>query len=94
MRAKNTVELHDKLRMRKRGYQVAFGQPGGQVAWTDFARFCRAFENEDMPADRDRMLILFGRREAFFRIFAHLKLEPDELAQFFRAVVDREGDQQ
>ena len=95
MRAKSQADLHDKLRARRAQYQSAFGLPGtpGFDAVKDLATFCRAFECVDMPADRDRMLIYFGRREAFFRIYSHLNLQPDELAVLYRAVViPQQGD--
>lgn len=85
----------DKLRLRKREYQSAFGVPGtpGFDAMRDLARFCRAFGNDVVVGDHDRTLILAGRREAFWRIFQHLKLEPDELAVLYRATMIQQGDE-
>lgn len=81
-------QLIDKLRTRKRQYQAAFGPntPGHDVL-VDLARFCRAFENEIIPGDHDATLRAAGRREAFFRIYQHLHLEPDELVALYRATV-------
>ena len=82
------TELIDKLRGRKRQYQSAFSEGApAHHALVDLARFCRAFENEILPGDHDRTLILAGRREAFFRIYSHLHLEPNELVAVYRAAV-------
>lgn len=87
-------KAHDFLRKRKKAYVSTF-QPGTAAftAYADLAKFCRAFSNEVVPGDHDKTLILAGRREAFFRIFQHLNLEPDELAALYRAVVLPEGEQ-
>lgn len=78
----------DFLRNRKKAYVSTFA-PGTPafIALTDLAKFCRAFGNEVVPGDHDKTLILAGRREAFFRIYQHLNLEPNELAVLYRAVV-------
>lgn len=88
-------EIVDKLRVRKRQYQTAFsaGAPAHE-ALVDLAKFCRAFENEIIPGDHDRTLILAGRREAFFRIWNHLHLEPQELVTVYRATVLPQQEQQ
>ena len=88
-------ELVEKLRLRKRQYQATFGVAGtaGHDALVDLARFCRAFQNEIVPGDHDRTLILAGRREAFFRIWEHLHLEPEEIVAVHRAAVIPQGEQ-
>jgi hypothetical protein len=88
-------ELIDKLRARKQQYQHAFakGAPAHE-ALVDLAKFCRAFDNDVVPGDHDRTLILAGRREAFFRIWRHLHLEPQELVALYRATVLPQEQQQ
>jgi len=78
-----------KLTERKRAYQGMFPPgPARDIALADLAQFCRAFGGDEaIPGDHDRTLILVGRREAFFRIFAHLHLEPHELAALYKAAV-------
>ena len=81
-------ELVDKLRFRKQHYQSAFSEGApGHYALVDLAQFCRAFGNEIAVGDHDRTLIMAGRREAFFRIYQHLHLEPHELVAVMRAAV-------
>ena len=88
-------ELIDRLRPRKRQYQSLFSEGAfGHEALVDLARFCRAFENEVVIGDHDRTLILAGRREAFFRIYQHLHLEPAELVALYRAAVIPQGEPQ
>lgn len=81
-------ELVDRLRVRKRQYQSAFseGAPGHE-AMADLARFCRAFGNDIVPGDHDKTLIMAGRREAFWRIYQHLHLEPQQLVALYTAAV-------
>lgn len=83
----------DLLRLRKRAYVSTFA-PGtpANVAYTDLAKFCRAFSGEAVPGNKDMTLIYVGRREAFFRIFQHLNLEPEELAVLYRAAVVKDGE--
>lgn len=90
------MKLHqiiDRLRLRKRAYQAAFGAAGtpGFEAMKDLAKFCRAFEAGAVPGNHDATLIMAGRREAFFRIWQHLYLEPGQLAVLFGAV-NQQGD--
>ena len=76
----------DLVRQRKKAY-VAHFLPGTAAhdAFVDLAKFCRAFGNEVVPGDHDKTLLLAGRREAFYRIYDHLNLEPEQLAALYRA---------
>lgn len=88
MRVLTFSKLMGLLSLRKRAYQMAFGPAVlDNEAWVDLAKYCGFFEVKEISAHRDLALIMHGRREAFVRIFAHLHLEPHELANFFRAVV-------
>lgn len=90
----------DYLRIRKRGYQIAFGNNrlvvgvrtaylrafggfAGQQVLIDLARFCRAAETCVIAGDRDKTLILEGRREVFLRIQQHMRLSPEQLYQVY-----------
>lgn len=89
-------ELVDKLRFRKRQYATLFGRnnPIGESALVDLARFSRAFGNEIAMNDHDATLIMAGRREAFWRVWQHLHLEPEELVALYRATVVYQGESQ
>lgn len=84
----------DILRRRKRAYVSTFGVPGspGFVALTHLSRACFAFENEVVHGDHDKTLIRAGMRQAFFIIYNHLHLEPDEI-RLYRASITAEGDE-
>lgn len=64
---------------RKRAYQLAFTSPAGQQVLTDLASFCRAEETCVVPGDRDKTLVLEGRREVWLRIQQHLHLTDEQL---------------
>lgn len=76
------MRLVDGLRERKKGYHAI-----PQVVRTDLARFCRAFDSCVVPGDRDRTLLLEGRREVWIRMAQHWNLTADELAVIYRATV-------
>lgn len=72
------------LRLRSRAYRLTFGQPAGQEVLIDLANFCRAAETcvvapRGQPLDRDRSLVLEGRREVWLRITEHLRLNQEQL---------------
>lgn len=71
------------LRSRRRNYQLAFGSPAGREVLVDLARFCRANETCVIPNDRDKTLVLEGRREVFLRIQQHLNLTSEQLFDLF-----------
>jgi hypothetical protein len=73
--------MDDALRQRMiatednmRAYKLAFGSPAGQVVLVGLAAFCRAAEttapgfDDTEPIDKDRMLIMEGRRQVFLMI--------------------------
>jgi len=53
--------------------------PAHMIVLRDLAFFCRANESCVVPGDRDKTLMLEGRREVFLRIQQHLDMNPDEL---------------
>jgi len=71
----------DFLRDRKRSFQLTFNlnQPADVAVLRDLAVFCRANESCVVPNDRDRTLLLEGRREVWLRIQQHLNLTPEQL---------------
>lgn len=75
------------LRDRKHAYQGTFNrtQPAAIYVLEDLAKFCRANESCVVPGDRDRSLILEGRREVWLRIQQHLHLTPEQLMALFNA---------
>lgn len=80
------------LRLRKRAYQLALTSPAGQAVLLDLAVFCRANETCVIPGDRDRTLILEGRREVWLRIQQHLNLSGEQLADLYNGKTYRHGD--
>jgi len=75
------------LRDRSRSYQLTFElmQPANIIVLEDLARFCRANESCVVPGDRDRSLVLEGRREVWLRIQQHLHLTPEQLFALYNA---------
>ncbi len=61
-------------------YAYVFGlqNPANIEVLIDLARFCRANESCVVPGDRDRTLMLEGRREVWLRIQQHLGLTEDQ----------------
>lgn len=69
-----------KLGLRQKAYQTTFGEGGlGHSVLRDLATYCGAFDADMIGKDSNTILIMHGRRQAFFRIFKHLKLSPGEL---------------
>jgi hypothetical protein len=66
---------------RKRAFQLTFQleQPANVLVLEDLASFCRASESCAVPGDRDRTMMLEGRREVWLRIQQHLQLTPEQL---------------
>jgi hypothetical protein len=82
MNAKNIEQIEKALsllRERQRAYQLAFSQPAGLAVLNDLSKFCRAVESCVIPGDRDKTLILEGRREVFLRMTEHLNLSIEQL---------------
>lgn len=78
----------DFIRRRKGDYQTTFLHAHGQRVLMDMAHFARANEtcvvlDADNKVDRDRTLVLEGRREMFLRIQQHLNLTSEELAMLY-----------
>lgn len=76
------------LRLRKAGYQRTFNEE----AIADIMRFCRMYETCFVPGDRDKTMMLEGRREVALRIFQHMKLSPEQLASIYATRIPT-GDQ-
>lgn len=80
------------LRNRKQCYQLTFEkrQPANVTVLIDLASFCRANESCVVPGDRDRTLMLEGRREVWLRIQQHLNLTPEQLFDLYSNNAPRE----
>lgn len=74
----------DFIRGRKRSYQLTFNSPHGSEVLIDLARFCRANETCIIPGDRDRSLVLEGRREVFLRVQQHLHLSSEQMMALYQ----------
>lgn len=84
------VGFHDLLRrlsVRKAAYQVVFGPPGsaGHEFLVDILGFCRTCDDrwDDDPRHHAR---LEGRAEVGRRILDHLHLDPEQMAELYKAV--------
>lgn len=84
----------DFLARRKQAYTKTFGIPGteGHVAVVDLAKFCRAFDHDGGVVSPDKAMLMAGRREAFWRIYNHLNLSPNELAVVYKAAIIATGE--
>jgi hypothetical protein len=71
--------LLDFIRQRKQDYQLACNAPAMQRMLADLAVFCRALETCVVPGDRDRTMVLEGRREVWLRIMQHCNLSSQQL---------------
>lgn len=80
-------EVLDFLWRRKQSYQQTFEtkQPSNVYVLEDLAKFCRANESCVIPGDRDRTLLLEGRREVWLRIQQHLNLTSEQLFALYNA---------
>lgn len=67
----------------KTAYQLAFGSPAGRTVLQDLKPFCRARETCVVPGDRDKTLVLEGRREVYLRVQDILDLTPEQLVELF-----------
>lgn len=73
------------VRDRKKAYQLLFdsSKPPARIVLADLSKFCRAHETCVVPGDRDRTLLLEGRREVFLRITQHLHIPEQELYDLY-----------
>jgi hypothetical protein len=67
----------------KAAYQLAFGTGAGKAVLNDLRPFCRARETCVVPGDRDKTMVLEGRREVFLRIQDFLELTPEDLIELY-----------
>jgi len=74
-----SAKTFDLFRFRKRDFQHTFGTPSGQRVLAILSKFCRAADNAAVPGDRDRTMILVGRREVWLLIQKQLNLTSEEL---------------
>ena len=77
---------YEFLHARKAAYQRAFKGASREALLHDLSRFCRAHHSCVVPGDRDRTLLLEGRREVWLRIQEHITLSIVELAELYGAV--------
>jgi len=64
------------VKERKAYYQQS---PVSLYVLRDLAAFCRAAESCVVPGDRDKTLVLEGRREVWLRVANHFHLTPEQL---------------
>ena len=85
-------EFLDLIRGAKRDYLFCFGSPAGRHVLADLAKFCRATQtcivtpgggDVRIPIDKDRTLVLEGRREVWLHIQQYLNLTSEELHHIY-----------
>lgn len=71
----------EKLGFRQKAYQHAFGIEGSpaHLALVDLADYCGVFSDGFDDPKGERLLLMAGRRQAFFRIWTHLNLTNTEM---------------
>jgi hypothetical protein len=80
--------VFDFVSKRARAYRLTFSdglsaENAPRIVLADLANFCRAAESCVVPGDRDRTLLLEGRREVWLRIQQHLKMSNEQLFSLF-----------
>lgn len=83
---KLTLDILERYRKRKAGYQTIFRGPYGADVLADLAKFCCAFETTAATSDRDTFMNE-GKRLVWLRIQKHLNFTPEELAVHYDAVL-------
>ena len=81
----------EKLGFRKNAYTTAFGIVGSPqyFALLDLADYCCAWRGDMNGLNNDMLREMIGRRQAFFRIFNHLKLNQSEIETVYKGAVVR-----
>lgn len=88
MATEGEIATHDAIKERKQAYLLACGQPAMQRLLIDLANFCRAGEtcvalDQDGRVDKERSLVLEGRREVWLRIQENLNLTTNQLYRLY-----------
>lgn len=95
MKAETFNSLLTRLGLRKKAYQFIFGAPGtaNHEFLVDILHFCRVCSDRwsDDPRHHAR---LEGRAEVGRRILDHMNLDPENMAELYKAVRLRSGDAQ
>jgi hypothetical protein len=81
----------EKLGFRQKSYQQAFGVEGSpaNLALVDLADYCGAFRSDLAGLTNEQLREMNGRRQAFFRVWTHLKLSPIEMELVCKQVLVR-----
>src|SRR5665213_86135 len=81
----------EKLGVRQKSYKSAFGVVGSPqyFALLDLADYCGAWSGDSAGVNHDMVMQMVGRRQAFFRLFNHLKLNQAEIETVYKGAVVR-----
>ena len=81
----------EKLGFRQKSYKMAFGVVGSPqyFALLDLADYCGAWVADPAGLSSDMLREMIGRRQAFFRIFNHLKLNQTEIETVYKGAIVR-----
>lgn len=95
MKAETFNSLLVRLSIRKKAYQATFGPPGtaNHEFLVDILHFCRVC-TERWSDDARHHARLEGRAEVGRRILDHMHLDPETMADLYKAVRLRSGEAQ
>lgn len=88
MSLRRAVEM---LGFRQQAYKSAFGVVGSPqyLALLDLADYCGAWRGDFDRIGHDMLMQMVGRRQAFFRMFNHLKLNQQEIETVYKGALLR-----
>ena len=81
----------EKLGFRQKSYKSAFGIVGSPqyIALIDLADYCGAWRGDHDGIAHDVLMQMVGRRQAYFRLFNHLKLSQPEMEIVYKGAILR-----
>lgn len=85
-------KIFDRLREKKKAYQLTFGTPSGEIVLDDLVEFCRGTESCFDPDPRVHAAYE-GRREVLLRIQQMMNIPSQDLfATYYGKRVNNEDD--
>jgi hypothetical protein len=84
-------KLIDRIRGRKRAYQLTFGSPAGKAVLDDLAPFCRA-DRGCFDEDPRIEAAWLGRQEVWWHIMRQLHMTSEEIFKLYHQVSRNSGD--
>jgi hypothetical protein len=80
------------LGLRQKSYQNLFAEGGpNHHVLVELALYSNAYDADPDDINRDRLMMMHGRRQMFFHIVNHLKLSPNELEGLYLSIAARQA---